>query len=392
MRAFKILLVFAVVAIAVHEASAIGLCEQSHLPTDPYIKRPIDSFKTLNFSRRKQLSALQVSQGVAYRTILKARQLGLIFDYSENLETFGNNLKKSLQTKQGLSPFSQAEQFKSLMSEMTKEAFETSSVEAILIKSFIEKTDYELKNPYDVDTIRSRTATPEMRKAILEEFPELQKSLDQADTTASRLSVSKFITDASEIPFSSGHRKKARQKLLEASPEVRQALTDAYNTMQNREAFAQYFKDLILDTAVMVKQRGDAKEIELLKTGVVPDRAAMAILVLRFKSRGTKIAIIGGKSKEVTNDIFRAAAKQSAMIDFAFSAGGGHGQEIHFVQVDYVHSAIYNATKGDHRLFWDYIGSKKGIWFWYDLFDSVESNPTQPEYFGPEARDIIKFR
>lgn len=237
---------------------------------------------------------------------------------------------------------------------------------------------------------------------LAETYPELAIRLRRlnADTPP----TATVIQGPEEIPFqlSNGFRPVADYQMIERakelSPDMRAAVTGAYNALNSPVYLNTYMQDLFKETAEWMAKRGRPEDLEYLKQGFVSKHAINVVLVRRLKARGdtnfTTIKAKDGKflssgstdlkGADVTNpnEAFRTAVKTGPFFDRAFDDTDrfGHGTFSHMMQRDIVHKSVSQATQGQPQKFYDFLGTKKGINFWGDLFDSGnERSFTRPE-------------
>jgi len=242
---------------------------------------------------------------------------------------------------------------------------------------------------------------------LLAPYKTLKNRITRFGTKKDSIPVAEPIKKPEEIPFdkSEGFRPiQADQMVLRAQalePEMSNAITSAYNALNDPAALRKYYRELFTDAALWMKHKGRPADLELLKKGRISEHAMAVVLVRRAKDRGetdftTILQSENGKGetfvkgalpseKELTqkgNEAFRFAVKSGPFFDKNFDGSSkyGHGVLTHMIQREIVTPHISKAMGGEPQKFWDFLGSKKGINFWADLFDSGnEKSMTRPE-------------
>lgn len=181
-------------------------------------------------------------------------------------------------------------------------------------------------------------------------------------------------------------------------PEHAKSVLAAYNTLNDKKAMTSYMEKLFAESAEWMAKKGRPEDLANLKKGVVTEQAIAVVLVKRLKDRGdmnfTTINYTGIKTGKLNidpaevakpNDRFRTAVKTGPFFDNAFptnktGARGNHGRYTHMIQRDMITESLKKSTNGQPQKFWDFMGTKKGINYWVDLFDSQDNNSfTRPE-------------
>ncbi|WP_413290763.1 hypothetical protein [Bdellovibrio sp. HCB337] len=354
--------------------------------------RPTDIIKQLGLNKSAAWNEAKLGLDLQTSIVRKLKELGNTDPVPDSLFEALSLIQKTVNEKVNASPIEKGQVLRELLSSLQLETqLKLSENLKNALPIYLEKLAFEVANPRTTDRWAPIKSSEAARAEIAERFPLVKDRADLAyQSTMSANIFQTKIESAENIKFTPSHPKPPVQKLQEADPRIVQTIKDIYNLNQDPQALATYVHDLIYDTAVFMANRGKPKDLENLKLGIIPRKDALRVVVSRFISRGDEIAIIKkGKSNDYEG--FRLAVLKSAIYDKAFSKANSHGRDVHLIQVDFAYSTIYNATGGNTRVFWDYIGSKKGIWFWYDLFDSSNQNPTRPEVFGPWVRKFIPF-
>jgi hypothetical protein len=245
----------------------------------------------------------------------------------------------------------------------------------------------------DQQVTRIETAAP--REAVvsnaLEKFPNLSNRLRSLEgQTPKEASILK----AKQIPFYDSRKFRAisDEEMLkrseQLSPVIEKSIVSVYNTLGNQALTETYFKKLFSDSAAHMARRGKPGDLKLLAEGKIDPDVIAAILVKRAKARGdtqftnlTRDELKVGKLVTESDAIrapnfkqyeaFRQAIK-GPFFDSALSSNyrAAHGSLSHLVQRDMVYDAVVSSTNGQPQVFWNFLGSKKGVHWWVDLFDS----------------------
>ena len=256
------------------------------------------------------------------------------------------------------------------------------------------------KGPKAIKALLSGTKSL-MADAKIKKFPKLSET-HLALTT--KIPYVEKINHPREIPFDNSKYARAvdtetmLKRAEELDPEMRDAITGVYNSLNDPVILDAYYKKLFLETAERMYQKGRPEDLKLLEEGLISKQALNVTLVKRFKERGddkfTTLIPKNGKylsfgkqdinvqDVAVENDAFRMAIKNGPFIDKAIFDGSriDHGAFTHLIQRDILTDVLKDVTKGSPQKFWDYMGSKKGVNWWGALFDSTDSKSmTSPE-------------
>ena len=236
---------------------------------------------------------------------------------------------------------------------------------------------------------------------VIKKHPKVAETLESLKNV-DNIPVASKINDASEIPFelsdtfrptkADGMRARAK----ELDPEINRSITAAYNTLNDPQVLKDYYIDLYKEAAGWMAKKGTKADLEYLERGQVSKHAIAVVVIRRLKERGDNqfTTVLRGKplsygkkdinlaDVEKANDGFRMAVKTGPFIDRGFTdvSRSGHGVFSHLIQRDIVHKAVVKETNGKPEKFWGFLGTKKGINWWGDLFDSGNSaSMTRPE-------------
>lgn len=258
---------------------------------------------------------------------------------------------------------------------------------------------------------------PKKLKELHEEFknkyPEYATRYDKMDRQ--EIMLSPQVSKSEEIPLSesTSYRPLNDMQLIARFHSLdklkQEAITKAYNSLNDSEKLKNYIKNLYTESfyhATLNPKRYN----RVLESGVLSEENIGLTLIKRFKRRkvmkftriikannegfyiNTKKDIVREDIAKNSNASFRYAIRTGPFIDNAFSNSwdGGHGAYTHMLQRDFLYSELKNIYGEDVSPFYEYLGSKKGISFWADLFDSGSSRSfTSPETANSEVGRIL---
>ncbi len=182
--------------------------------------------------------------------------------------------------------------------------------------------------------------------------------------------------------------------------EIRNATLAVYNRLNDKAAFETYMTKLLQDSIADIRSRGIPAELAALEQGTITRNATLRVLVRRARARGEgNISTIVSESrhpgvtataKPDSNAGFRDAVGQGPFFDKPFGEQR-HGVDMHFLQRDFVSDAVSTATNGNPKMFWDFLGSPRGINYWVPLFDASQTSAVT--LASPELlhHQIIRF-
>lgn len=256
----------------------------------------------------------------------------------------------------------------------------------------------QFPNLLKVNDLRKVKGTP--FGDALKKYPNLKKSYDEI---GKEMPIVKPITHPREIDFtfSDGFRPikaaEMKRRADELDPQMSAAIVEAYNSLNDPAELTRYFKGLHQETVERMIEKGRPEDLKLLAEGKISRQAMNVVLVRRLKERGDQFTTIkfdgngvalkykgdtlDGETLVTEADRFRAAVKTGPFFDRAFDDNQrmGHGTFTHIMQRDIVHERVSKATNGKPQEFWEYLGTKKGINWWADLFDSGNRSFNSPE-------------
>lgn len=221
---------------------------------------------------------------------------------------------------------------------------------------------------------------------LFKDYPLLKKRFDTTWALNSKIELNPQVAHFTKIKFTLDHKTNPYNKLRLQSEEIQNTVVAVYNRMNDSKAFARYVQDLLIETAQFMKDRGREEDLQLLEQGRVTRAAALKVVILRMKKRNIEVTAL---RTEIDRKDFQNHVKSMAFIDYPFY-GNRHGRDTHLLQVDFVYDAVYKSMNGKPLEFYQFLGSPKGIWFWFDLFDAqFESDFRYPEFFSPRVRSTI---
>lgn len=236
---------------------------------------------------------------------------------------------------------------------------------------------------------------------VMRNNPLVAQKIEEKTAKMRGLELLKKTSHPATIPHFKKLKKRSR---LAAKFTVRERklITAVWNRMADANQAADYTRALAQDTAVEMAKSGDPRALDALKRGELIRNYVLKTLVKRHRAQGNDAfsTIVqkraAGKPSSKTrktgsNDDFRSAVGQGPFFDKPFQ-NGRHGIDTHFMQIDYASTAIWEATGGNPREFWDLLGSKRGIDLWVALFDGFEERTfARPEYFTHQVADLLRI-
>jgi len=214
-----------------------------------------------------------------------------------------------------------------------------------------------------------------------------------------------------EIPFmkNSGFRElepwKMKARADQLPPPLQEAITTAYNAFVDSVEMTAYLKDLFVESAEWMIYRNRGKDLsELFKDGV--SESAMAqVLVRRLKAEGETFTTVLPRARlsygreevdeaALATDYgrFREAVRLGPFIDRTFGKAPKavlkHGRYTHMLQRDYIKKIFQKKFGEDQKIFWEFLGTKKGIHWWVDVFDSADPGT----FSSPERLNIYVYQ
>lgn len=224
---------------------------------------------------------------------------------------------------------------------------------------------------------------------VRKKYPALAKNIDDFTDNLKKLELktqgeASFLMDSRVTPAMSNRLQN------EMDPETRKAMEKVWNRMNDPEAFSKYVRVLSEDASAEMMKNGSQRELDALARGELTRNGVLKVLVKRHREHGNALFSSITKSDQ-SNDAFRTAVGKGPFFDIPFS-DARHGADTHFLQIDYVSDAIWGATNGQPRKFWDFLGSKKGINYWVPLFDNFSDGTMgKPEYLAHQVSRLIKI-
>ena len=248
----------------------------------------------------------------------------------------------------------------------------------------------------------------------LEQFKLLNPDFARSyDYFIPKLDLTPQIRKFEDIPFSRGDRNRSinSTKLIERfydlDTKTQSTIIEVYNTLNDPNIIREYLRKLYKDSYAWMKSNRPIEEIRNhIKNGSVNERSIAVILIQRLKARkDTNFTIIhaediftgkyikSGKQKisEETKlseyKSFRAAVRTGPFIDRTFRDFKNHGAFSHIIQRDILHNVIKKYYGENVNEFYQFLGTKIGINFWIDLFDS--NSPLYDTFTSPEVITFI---
>lgn len=250
----------------------------------------------------------------------------------------------------------------------------------------------------------------EIIRELSAKYPKLAQTYTSLE---SKLTADKAISHPREIPFNLSNdfrpikAAEMARRADELDVKTQQSIVTAYNALNDKKELASYFQKLYLESAEWMAKKGRPEDIKLLEEGKVSEHAIAVTMVKRLKADGdTQFTTIMGSNNQnkilsfgskkiaqedvsTNNNAFRTAIRTGPFFDHAFPDGvpGGHGPYTHMIQRDIVKQALKKKNSSSKEFF-EFLGTKKGVNWWADLFDS--SNPTS--FTRPEAVTNYMFK
>lgn len=245
-----------------------------------------------------------------------------------------------------------------------------------------------------------KVSTEEVLK-IRREYPGLAANIDEA---TSKIEALTLMNPRKAGLYFSKVMNQERVIRLRKNPVIHRAALAVWESMNDSRKMADYVRTLAEDAAVEMKMSGTARELDALTRGELTREAVLKVLVKRHRAQGNdRFSVIvsdrayvkpSSSTRKTKAPVdFRAAVGQGPFFDKPFD-GVRHGVDTHFLQIDYASTAVWDATEGEPKKFWDYLGSSAGINFWVPLFDSFNlQNPTfaRPEYLAHKISGLLKI-
>lgn len=240
---------------------------------------------------------------------------------------------------------------------------------------------------------------------VQSQYPKVARRIRDAHDEILRTKLLRQVEDSRHIPSLPEDLKK---RLDAVDPKIAKAIRDVWNRMNDPESAAQYMTTLLEDAAVethVMALRGSRVGAEMLENGLISRSGLQRTIVKRHKTQGNdefSILVCNPKSsapqkcvKVSNNENFREAVRQGPFFDRVFE-NKRHGMDGHLIQQDYIADVVWHATDGNPQLFWDFIGSQKGIRYWKPLFDKeleVDSGIntfSRPEFMNDILRKYLQ--
>lgn len=214
----------------------------------------------------------------------------------------------------------------------------------------------------------------------------------------------KQINDISQLPFelSSKIRKISNEEMINRFPQldikIQESIIQIYNRLSDKEKMISYSIDLYKEVVVYMFNHPRRMKLDnFTNLGNLDNRAYANVLIQRMKKHGDanfiKLSagkILGKVDKDVEivtrHDLFRQAVSSGPFFDMTFDYGfSGHGVFAHLAQRDMICDILVDIWGDDYLEFYRFLGTKAGVNWWIDLFDSspsVETSFSHPEHIS----------
>lgn len=223
---------------------------------------------------------------------------------------------------------------------------------------------------------------------VATKFPKL---LNTIEDVGQYLRVDPAISHLRDLPFqrSNPYRGTPESTMIERAgqldPEMHKVMITAYNSLNDKSFLTRYLKDLFAETVEMMFAKGHPADLKALERGFVTERAIGLVVVRRLKEAGddtfttlTGSRLSHGKAKVNEQEVgrlngqFREAIRTGPFFDRQFSEKDpwNHGPFSHLIQRDIVQRAFKEKLRSEQPEFWAFLGTKKGVGWWVDIFDS----------------------
>lgn len=226
------------------------------------------------------------------------------------------------------------------------------------------------------------------------------------------------ITSYDQIPFEkssnfrpSGTMSDTKNKLISrfhrTDRRFQVAYLEAFNMLNSNSGLKEYLKGLYTESFYwQVQNNQTGKYDKLINAGKIDKNILKTVLFQRLKARDdNNILVILPENKLKGPNAPKDQGKIKDNTGFRYAVGNGpfvedqglefgkanHGSFTHLIQRDIVYPIIKKHYGDDYHQFYEYLGTKKGISFWIDLFDSgIQNSMTRPERLSREVYDLFK--
>jgi hypothetical protein len=238
-------------------------------------------------------------------------------------------------------------------------------------------------------------------------FEGVVRRLPQLSGVAERVNKSfpskKVIIHPKEIPFNDSNKFRDVDELTmilradDLDPKTQAMITTAYNALNDRAALIPYFENLHKETVLRLVKKGALDDLKKLEVGEVSYRDLSLTVIQRLKANGDdKFTTILPKNRQLLqtgklnlpdevvkspNGSFRGAVRTGPFIDKTFKEDvrDNHGVYSHMIQREIASEALKRAGYSPDEFF-TFLGTKKGINWWVDIFDAgAENSLNSPE-------------
>lgn len=204
-----------------------------------------------------------------------------------------------------------------------------------------------------------------------------------------------------------GHEgnKKIKQRFKELPEKFQKAYLEAYEVLHSQDKIREFLRDIYTETFYwQLTKSHKRKYLHKVEIGSISPTAVKTVLFQRAKRRGDKKIVRADKDYNIKgvkgdipkdqNDRFRLAIRSGPFLDDFYDdlIYKEHGTIAHLIQRDFIDSVIRKHYGEDFNEFYEFLGSKDGVTFWLDLFDSqVKDSFTSPEYVHQLIYEKIYF-
>lgn len=223
---------------------------------------------------------------------------------------------------------------------------------------------------------------------VATKYPKLLETIEDA---GQNLRADPPVSHLRDLPFQRSNPYRGVPELTmferagQLDPEMHKVMLTAYNALNDKPFLTRYLRGLFAESVEMMFAKGHPSDLKTLEKGYVTERAIGLVIVRRLKEAGddsfttlTGSRLSHGKARvdeqEITklNGQFREAIRTGPFFDRQFSENDSwnHGPFSHLIQRDIVQRAFKEKLRSEQPGFWSFLGSKKGVSWWVDIFDS----------------------
>lgn len=231
-------------------------------------------------------------------------------------------------------------------------------------------------------------------ESIRKQFPTLFEKIQRASDVIVNLKDyekpyrSLILTFAHE--YRTNKSNLTKQDFEKVSDQYKELVWEMYTRLTDLNQIAEYYQNLLIDSAMFVVQLKNQKHLDQLQQGKIPRFAILKTLALRHKERGLRLA----KLKSSDDTSFFLAVANGSYYDAVFKKSNniGHGSETHWIQMDFLNTTISRLTQNQNADFWKYIaGTPEGQNVWRMIFDSFNRDFTNPEFLNSTLNEAFPY-